>query len=61
MEPRKETKETTGRFQILDLEERIAPTVTIGLLGMEIANVHVDAQITGTLPLLGPIDLGVTL
>jgi len=60
MEPRKETKETNGRFQIVELEERIAPTVTIGLLGIEVANVHVDAQITGTL--LGlPIDLGVTL
>jgi hypothetical protein len=60
MEPSKETKETNGRFQIVELEERIAPTVTIGLLGIEVVNVHVDAQITGSL--LGlPIDLGVTL
>ena len=58
MEPRKET-ETNQRFQIVELEERIAPTVTVGLLGMEIANVHVDANITGTLPLLGAIDLHV--
>ena len=60
MERHEERKETKGRFQIVELEERIAPTVTIGLLGIEVANVHVDAQITGSL--LGlPIDLAVTL
>ena len=60
MEPRKQT-EMNGRFQIVELEERIAPTVTLGLLGIEVVNLHVDAQITGTLPLLGAIDLSVTL
>jgi hypothetical protein len=51
----------SGRFQIVELEDRIAPTVTVSLLGMEIVNVHVDLAVSGTLPLLGPIDLNVSL
>jgi hypothetical protein len=55
-----EKREEKGRFQITQLEERIAPTVTVNLLGIEVANVHVEATISGSL--LGlPIDLNVSL
>jgi hypothetical protein len=56
-----ELQKDTGRFQITELEERIAPDVAVSVLGIEVVNVQLNAQISGTLPLLGAFDLNVHL
>lgn len=53
-------KENQGRFQIVELEERIAPDLTIDVLGLATIDFHLDLQLAVTTP-VASIDLGLNL
>lgn len=60
MEPHKEKQEKKRRFEIVELEDRIAPSVTIDVLGLATVDVHLDLQANVETP-VASVDVGLTL
>jgi hypothetical protein len=60
MEPHKEKQEKKRRFEIVELEDRIAPTVAIDVLGLATVDVHLDLQANVETP-VASVDVGLTL
>jgi hypothetical protein len=54
-------QEQQGRFQIIELEDRIAPTIAVDVLGLATVDVHLDLQLAVTTPVGANVDLGLTL
>lgn len=60
METRKETQESKRRFQITELEDRIAPTVAVDVLGLATIDLHLDLGVNVETP-VASVDVNLTL
>jgi hypothetical protein len=60
MEPRKQNQQKT-LLEVMELEDRITPTVAINVLELATVDVHLDLQANVSTPVGVNVDLSLTL